>query len=78
MVAQVTGLGVGDFIHTMGDVHIYANHVDQVKLQLGREPRKLPRLRLNPVRRELTEFVFEDVTLEDYDPYPAIKAPVAI
>jgi thymidylate synthase len=78
MVAQVTGLGVGDFVHTMGDVHIYANHVEQVKLQLSREPRALPTLRLDPARRELEEFVFEDITLEGYDPYPAIKAPVAV
>jgi thymidylate synthase len=78
MVAQVTGLGVGDFVHTMGDVHIYANHVEQVKLQLSREPRALPTLRLDPGRRELEEFVFEDITLEGYDPHPPIKAPVAI
>ena len=78
MVAQVTGLGVGDFVHTMGDVHIYANHVEQVKLQLSREPRALPTLRLDPARRELEEFVFEDFTLDGYDPYPPIKAPVAI
>jgi thymidylate synthase len=78
MVAQVTGLGVGDFVHTMGDVHIYANHVEQVKLQLSREPRALPTLRLDPARRELEEFVFEDITLEGYDPHPPIKAPVAI
>jgi thymidylate synthase len=78
MVAQVTGLGVGDFVHTMGDVHIYSNHVEQVKLQLSREPRALPTLRLDPTRRELEEFIFEDFSLEGYDPYPPIKAPVAI
>lgn len=78
MVAQVTGLKPGEFIHTFGDLHIYANHLDQVKLQLGREPRPLPVMKLNPARRELEEFVYGDFTLEGYDPHPAIKAPVAV
>jgi len=78
MVAQVTGLVPGDFIHTLGDVHVYANHVEQARLQLTRSPRPLPRLLLNPSRRELFEFVYEDFTLEGYDPYPAIKAEVAV
>lgn len=78
MVAQVTGLQPGDFIHTLGDAHIYANHVEQVKTQLAREPRPLPRLKLNPDRRELREFAYEDFELTGYDPHPAIKAPVAV
>ncbi len=78
MVAQVTGLVPGDFIHTLGDVHVYANHVEQARLQLTRSPRPLPRLLLNPSRRELSEFVYEDFTLEGYDPHPAIKAEVAV
>lgn len=78
MVAQVTGLEVGDFVHTMGDVHIYANHLEQVRLQLSRDCRPLPRLHLNPERRELSEFVFEDFRLDGYDPHPAIRAPVAV
>ncbi len=78
MVAQVTGLRPGEFIHTLGDAHIYSNHVDQVRTQLAREPRPLPRMRLNPERRELEEFVYEDFELIGYDPHPAIKAPVAV
>jgi thymidylate synthase len=78
MVAQVTGLKPGEFIHTLGDAHIYSNHIDQVRLQLSREPRPLPRLRLNPSVRELRDFRYEDFTLENYDPHPAIKAPVAV
>ena len=78
MVAQVTGLRPGDFVHTMGDVHLYANHLEQARLQLSREPRPLPRMLLNPARRELSEFVYEDFTLEGYDPHPAIKADVAV
>ncbi|MFM7100200.1 MAG: thymidylate synthase [Verrucomicrobiota bacterium] len=78
MVAQVTGLAPGDFVHTLGDVHLYANHLEQAREQLGREPRPLPRMKLNPARRELLEFVFEDFELEGYDPHPAIKAPVAV
>ena len=78
MVAQVTGLKLGDFVHTFGDIHLYANHLEQADLQLSRTPRPLPKLALNPVRRELSEFVFEDFCVEGYDPHPAIKAPVAV
>lgn len=78
MVAQVTGLAPGEFIHTFGDIHLYANHLEQADLQLSREPRPLPKLRLNPTRRELREFVYEDFVLEGYDPHPPIKAPVAV
>lgn len=78
MVAQITALKPGEFIHTFGDIHLYANHVEQADQQLIREPRPLPRLRLNPARRELAEFVYEDFLLEGYDPHPGIKAPVAV
>jgi thymidylate synthase len=78
MVAQVTGLKPGDFVHTFGDLHLYSNHLEQVKLQLSREPRPLPQMKLNPARRELSEFVFEDFELVGYDPHPAIKAPIAV
>jgi thymidylate synthase len=78
MMAQVAGLKVGDFVHTFGDLHLYSNHLEQVKEQLAREPRPLPTLTLNPERRELREFVYEDFVLSGYDPYPAIKAPVAV
>jgi thymidylate synthase len=78
MVAQVTGLEVGEFIHTFGDAHLYLNHVEQAELQLTRTPRPLPRLRLNPDRTELTDFEIADVELIGYDPHPAIKAPIAI
>ena len=79
MVAQVCGLGVGDFVHVLGDAHLYSNHVEQARLQLGREPRPLPTLRLNPgVLRALEDFRFEDVAIEGYAPHPAIKAPVAV
>lgn len=78
MVAQVCGLRAGEFIHTFGDLHLYSNHLEQARLQLGRECRPLPRLVLNPARRELEEFVYEDFVLEGYDPHPAIKAPIAV
>jgi len=78
MIAQVTGLGVGDFVHTFGDAHIYTNHIEQVKTQLEREHRPLPSLRLNPEVRDLFAFTFDDIAIENYDPHPAIKAPVAV
>ena len=78
MMAQVTGLAPGEFIHSFGDVHLYRNHVEQAREQLSREPRQLPILRLNPAVGELDAFRFEDVTLEAYDPHPAIRAPVAV
>lgn len=78
MIAQVTGLEPGDFVHTLGDAHLYANHVEQARLQLERTPRPLPRLRLNPEVRSLFDFRWEDVAFEGYDPAPAIKAPVAV
>jgi thymidylate synthase len=78
MVAQVCDLEPMEFVHTIGDLHLYSNHLDQAREQLSREPRPLPRMRLNPERRDLTEFVFEDFALEGYDPHTAIKAPVAV
>ena len=78
MMAQVTGLQPGDFVHTLGDAHLYLNHLDQAREQLGREPRAFPRLRLNPEVSDLFAFTFDDFTLEGYDPHPAIKATVAV
>ena len=78
MVAQVSGLAPGEFVHTMGDAHLYQNHVDQASEQLGRTPRPFPRMRLNPAVEDLFEFRYQDFTLEGYDPHPAIKAPIAI
>lgn len=78
MVAQVTGLQPGEFVHTFGDVHLYHNHLEQARLQLSREPRPLPTMRLNPERHALTDFGFEDFTLEGYDPHPHIRAKVAV
>lgn len=78
MMAQVTGLKAGDFIHTLGDAHIYLNHMDQVKTQLSREPKKLPELRINPAVNNIFNFQYEDFTLEGYDPHPHIRGEVAI
>ena len=78
MVAQVTGLGVGDFVHTFGDAHLYLNHLEQARLQLTREPRPLPTLRLNADRRRLEDFEIDDVEVLAYDPHPGIKAPIAV
>ncbi len=77
-VAQVTGLSVGDFVHSFGDTHLYVNHLDQTRLQLSREPRALPKLTLNPAVTRLEDFQFADVTITDYDPHPGIKAPIAV
>jgi thymidylate synthase len=78
MMAHDLGLGVGDFVHTLGDAHIYSNHLEQVQLQLGREVRPLPTLRLNPDVKSLFDFRYEDVELLGYDPHPHIPAPVAV
>jgi thymidylate synthase len=78
MMAQVSGLEVGEFVHTFGDVHIYSNHVEQAKLQLSREPYPLPILKMNPEIKDLFDFSFEDFVLENYQSHPHIKAPVAI
>lgn len=78
MVAQVCGLKAGDFVHTFGDLHLYANHLDQAREQLSRTPRELPVMRLRPEVCGIHDFTFEDFTLEGYDPHPAIKAPVAV
>jgi thymidylate synthase len=78
MVAQVTDLKPGEFVLTLGDAHIYLNHLEQVREQLTRSPRPFPRLKLNPAVKELLDFRYEDFTLEAYDPHPAIKAPIAV
>lgn len=78
MMAQVLGLQVGDFVHTLGDAHLYLNHFEQAKEQLAREPKALPQLKLNPEVKDLFAFKYEDITIEGYDPHPAIKAPIAV
>lgn len=78
MVAQVSGLAPGDFVHTLGDAHLYSNHFEQAREQLAREPRALPKLVLNPDVRSLFDFRYEDIAIVNYDPHPAIKAPVAV
>jgi thymidylate synthase len=78
MLAQVLGLKPGDFVHTLGDAHLYLNHLEQAKLQLTREPRKLPTMKINPEVKDIFSFQYSDFTLEGYDPHPAIKAPIAV
>jgi thymidylate synthase len=78
MIAQACDLAPGEFVHTLGDAHLYSNHVEQAKLQLSREPRPLPRMRIDPSVKDVFAFRFEHFTLEGYDPHPAIKAPVAV
>jgi thymidylate synthase len=78
MFAQVLDLEPGDFVHTLGDAHLYSNHLEQARLQLAREPRLLPTMRLNPAVRSLFDFRYEDFELAGYDPHPAIKAPIAV
>ena len=78
MMAQVTGLQAGEFIHTFGDVHLYSNHMEQAKLQLSRKPYPLPTMKINPDVKDLFDFKYEDFTLENYQHHPAIKAPVAV
>jgi len=78
MIADVTGLRVGDFVHTLGDAHLYNNHVDQARIQLERTPRPLPRLELAPGVRSIFDYRYDDVVVTGYDPYPSIKAPIAV
>jgi thymidylate synthase len=78
MLAQVLDLQPGDFVHTLGDAHLYSNHLDQARLQLERQPRPSPVMKLNPDIRELSDFRFEDFALQGYDPHPHIAAPVAV
>jgi thymidylate synthase len=78
MVAQVTGLRAGEFVHTFGDLHLYSNHLEQTHEQLSREPRALPKMKMNTDVQDIHDFVFEDFELEEYDPHPHIKAAVAI
>lgn len=78
MIAQVCDLQAGEFVHTFGDLHLYSNHLEQARLQLTREPRSLPIMRINPEVRHIDDFKFEDFTLENYDPWPSIKADIAV
>ena len=78
MVAQVTGLEPGEFVHTFGDAHIYLNHLEQVELQLSRDPRPLPKMLLNPEVKNIFDFKFEDFTLTEYDPHPHIKGEISV
>ena len=78
MIAQVCDLKLGEFVHTFGDLHIYNNHVEQVDLQLSREPKSLPRMKINPEVKDIFAFKYEDFELEGYHPHPGIKAPIAI
>jgi thymidylate synthase len=78
MLAQVCGYAPGDFVHTLGDAHLYLNHLEQARLQLAREPRPLPALRLNPAVESIFDFRYEDVEIVGYDPHPAIAAPIAV
>jgi thymidylate synthase len=78
MMAQVTGLEAGEFVHTLGDAHIYTNHLEQVKLQLSREPRALPQLKINPDKKSIFDFEFEDFEVINYDPHPHIAGAVAV
>ncbi len=78
MMAHAAGLQPGDFVHSFGDAHLYLNHLEQARLQLTREPRSLPKLRLNPAVRSLFDLRYDDIVIEGYDPHPAIKAPVAV
>ncbi len=78
MIAQVSGLKPGEFIHTFGDVHLYQNHIEQAQIQLARKPRPLAQMRLNPDVRSILDFQYDDFQLENYDPHPHIRAPVAV
>ena len=78
MMAQVCGLKPGEFVHTLGDTHIYLNHIEQVKLQLTREPRALPRMEINPDVKSIFDFKYEDLTLYDYNPHPHIKGAISV
>lgn len=78
MIAQVCNLKPGEFVHTLGDAHLYSNHLEQARLQLSREPRSLPQMKINPEIKDIFKFRFEDFSLENYDPHPHIKAPVAV
>jgi len=78
MIAKIVGLELGEFVHTFGDLHIYSNHMEQVKEQLSREPRKLPTMAIKGEQKEIDDFTFEDFELSDYDPHPPIKAPIAV